>query len=476
MLRLALTAVCFTFAHGSLCAQNPPPGFTYQTITDNSLVAASAMAFAPDGRLFVCERTTGNIRVVQDGALLPGNWATVPCAVSHVGDHGLMGIAIDPAFLTNGYVYVYYTTADALQNRIARLQDFGGTGIGFTILSPNNAIPTGAYPSHNGGRMVFGRDGTLFVGTGDRTDLTTPQSMASWSGKILRFEVPNLTIPANNPFPGSAIYSRGHRSQFGLAIRPATGDLYQTEVGNLAMDELNRIVAGGNYGWPIYEGTEPTPDPAMVDPIAVFNPTPEPVGVCFYTGTTYPPGYAGSMFFVEFTNGGVRKLDLNAAGTAVVSQSAFDDLVQAYDIQMGPDGHLWVLHNDTPGVRGGDEIGRYVYTGEPNPGIQAMAVSNRVIGGAVTFGLRANFGDIVLTWVSLSALPSAVPTPFGPMWVAPDLVLSIAVVLGDDHAYTPFPVPNNPIFAGYSLYAQGASIGQSGAISTTSNYDGIVMW
>jgi glucose/arabinose dehydrogenase len=474
MLRLRLPSVVFALSLAPLCAQTPPAGFTYQLITDNVLVKASAMAFAPDGRLFVCERVTGNICVVQDGAL-SGVWATVPCAVNHVGDHGLMGIAVDPAFLTNGYVYVYYTTADTAQNRIARLQDIGGVGGSFTILSPDNAIPTGFYPSHNGGRMVFGRDGTLFVGTGDRTDPTTPQSMASWCGKILRFEVPNLTIPPNNPFPGSAIYSRGHRSQFGMAIRPSNGDLFQSEVGNLAMDELNRIVAGGNYGWPLHEGTETVPDPACVDPVATFFPTPEPTGICFYSGTTYPAGYAGSLFVGEFSEGGIRRLVLNAAGTAVVSQSTFDDLGQVLDLQMGPDGHLWVLHNDTPGQRGADEIGRYVYTGEPNPGIQAMAVSNRVIGGAVTFGMRGNFGDIVLAWVSLSALPSPVPTPFGPMWVAPDLMQSIAIVLADDHAYIPLLVPNNPAFAGYTLFAQGASVSATGVISTTTNFDSIAL-
>ncbi|MFY9345729.1 MAG: PQQ-dependent sugar dehydrogenase [Planctomycetota bacterium] len=475
-MRLPLTAALLAVFPGLLGAQTLPPGFTYQLITDNSLIAACAMAFAPDGRLFICERHTGNIRIVQYGVLMPGNWATVPCAQFHPGDHGFLGIAIDPGFLSNGYVYVYYTTADALQNRIARLQDVAGSGTGFTILSPNMAIPTGSYPSHNGGRMVFSRDGTLFVGTSDRTDQTTPQNMASWCGKVLRFNVPNLTIPANNPFPGNAVYSLGHRSQFGLAIRPATGDLYNTEVGDLLMDEMNRIVAGGNYGWPMHEGTEIVPNPATVDPLAVYFPTPEPTGVTFYNGTLYPQSYRGSMFFTEFTAGGVRKVDLNAAGTAVLSESMFDDLGQAFDIQMGPDGHLWVLHNDTPGTRGADEIGRYVYTGEPNPGINAMVVCNHAVGGAITYGLRGNVGDLVVAWVSLSAFASPVPTPYGPMWVTPDYVFGLDVIIADDHTYIPLPVPNSAVFTGQTIYAQGASIDGVGNIATTANYGTTVMW
>jgi glucose/arabinose dehydrogenase len=475
MMRPCFVVTVLSLGHAFVGAQNPPPGFAYQTVTDNALALASAMAFAPDGRLFVCERATGNIRIVQDGALLPGNWATVPCANNTASEHGLLGIAIDPDFLVNGFVYVYYTTADQAQNRIARLQD-AGLGVGFTILTPNMAIPTAGAIKHNGGRMVFGRDGTLFVGTGDRFVSSTAPSLTTWNGKVLRFEVPNLTTPATNPFPGSPIFSYGHRNQFGLTVRPATGDLYQTELGDVLADEINRIVSGGNYGWPTYEGNEPVPNPATVDPVAVYSPTPDPTGCCFYSGTTYPAPYSGSLFFVEFTDGRVRQVALDATGTAVLSQSIFDDLVQAYDIQMGPDGNLWVLHNDTVGARGADEIGRYVVTAEPNPGIHAMAVSNRVIGGSVTFGLRANVGDLVVAWVSLSSFPAPVATPFGPLWVPLELIVGAAFVFYDGRAYIPMSLPNTPAFTGIPLFAQGARFDPAGALASTANFGSIVMW
>ncbi len=475
-MRFLFVVTVLSFGQAFVGAQTPPPGFAYQTVTDNALTLASSMAFAPDGRLFVCERATGNIRVVQNGSLLPGNWATVSCANNTASEHGLLGIAIDPAFLVNRYVYVYYTTADQQQNRIARLQDVGGFGAGFTILTPNFAISTGAQVKHSGGRMVFGRDGTLFVGTGDRFVSSTAPSLSSWNGKVLCFEVPNLTIPATNPFAGSPIFSYGHRNHFGLTVSPDTGYLYQTELGDLLADEVNIIVPGGNYGWPTYEGSEPIPDPATVDPIAVYSPTPDPTGCCFYSGTTYPPSYSGSLFFVEFTDGRVRQLVLDATGTMVVSQSIFDDLVQAYDIQMGPDGNLWVLHNDTVGARGADEIGRYVFTTEPNPGIQAMAVSNQVIGGSVTFGLRANVNDLVLAWISLASFGTPVGTPFGPLWVPLDLIVGANFVLYDGRAYFALSIPNDVIFMGVELFAQGARFDPAGALASTANFDRIVMW
>lgn len=460
----------------ALLAQNPPAGFTYQMLTDNSLARASAMAFAPDGRLFVCERTTGNIRVFANGALQAGAWANVPCLNSSGSEQGLLSLAVDPGFLTNRFVYVYYTTTDQQQNRIARLQEVGGVGTNFTILSPNNAIPTGGSSIHNGGRMVFGRDGCLFVGTGDRGVTSTAPSLTTWNGKVLRFDVPNLTVPASNPFAGNAVFSYGHRNQFGLTVHPVTGDIFQTENGQNTTDEINRIVSGGNYGWPTYEGPEPTPNPSTVDPLAFYSPTPDPTGTCFYSGANYPASYTNSWFFVEYTAGRVRKLDLDATATSVAAQVIYDDLVQAFDIQMGPDGNLWILHNDTSGQRGGDEIGRYVHVSEPNPGINVMAVSNKAIGASLTFGLRATTGDIVAAWVSLSVFGSPVTTPFGPQFVPLELLVGAAVVTADDRAYIAWDVPNDPILSGMSLYTQGARIDPTFAITTTANFDSIVLW
>ena len=436
-----------------LTAQAPPPGFTYETLVDGPLTGATAMAFAPDGRLFLTERMTGQIRVFENGALRATPWATVP--IHHGGSYaeqGLLGIAVDPGFLLNHYVYVYYTEAGGAENRIARLEEVGSVGQNLTVLSPNGAIDSRAY--HNGGAMVFGMDGTLFVATGDYQDTTRPQNLTSWCGKILRFTVPNLGVPANNPMAGSPVYSYGHRNQFGLAIHPQTGDLFQTENGGALMDEINRIVPGGNYGWPNVEGRELTPNPSYVDPLLWYQPTTAPTGCGFYAGENYPAAWQNAWFFADWNMNRLRAVTLDTAGQTVLSQSIFDTQTGAgYGVTMGPDGNLWYLTNDTGGY-GADEIGRYVHQNEPMPSAHLTAVSNRSVGGAVTLGIHAHNGDIALPWMSLVRWSAPVPTPVGNQWVPIDAVMPLLFVTGDDRAYQGVSVPNDQAFIGMAIYMQ----------------------
>ena len=143
-------------------AQNPPTGFTYQTLVSGPLNGATAMAFLPDGRLFLTERTTGQIRVFANGVLQAAPWATVPVfGGGSYAEQGLIGIAVDPGFLTNHYVYVFYTDASGIENRIGRLQEVNGVGTNLTVLSPNGALDSRTL--HNGGPLLFGNDGKLFV-------------------------------------------------------------------------------------------------------------------------------------------------------------------------------------------------------------------------------------------------------------------------------------------------------------------------
>lgn len=439
-------------------AQNPPIGFTYQSVSAGQLTAASAMAFAPDGRLFVCERTSGRIRVLQDGMLRPQPWATVPTIVHLQSEQGLLGIAVDPGFLHNGFVYVYYTTPDRAENRIARLRDVGGSGTGLTVLTPPLAIPNGGAWNHSGGRMVFGRDGRLFVGTGDRAVPQVAQDTADWCGKVLRFAVPDLDIPADNPFPGSPVWSYGHRNQFGLAVHPFTGDLFQTENGASLADECNRIVRGGNYGWPQHEGGEATPDPSAVDPLLTFSPTVAPVGLCFYSGANYPTDHVGACFLSEFSLGRIRRVDLDPTGRQVLGWSWFDDLGQVVDLAMGPDGNLWVLHSDGIGGRGADRIGRYVHQDAPAPALQVTATSNRTIGGAVTFGCHGRDGDLFVAWIAARQFASPVTTPYGEQWIPIGIVLPLILVTGDDRAYLGQAVVNDPVLVDTPLWAQALRI------------------
>lgn len=449
-----------------LCAQSSPPaGFTYETLVDGPLQSVTAMAFAPDGRLFLAERETGNIRIYENGQLQAAPWASVS-VTSHGpwAEAGLLGIAIDPDFLHNRYVYVFHTINS--ENVIARFEEVGGQGTNYTVLTPPGAIESVAY--HNGGNMVFGHDGTLFVGTGDRLNGQLAQDPQSWNGKVLRFDVPNLTIPATNPTPGSPVWSMGHRNGFGLCVHPVTGEVFQTENGSSLMDEVNRIVPGGNYGWPLIEGREVNPNPAFDDPLSWYQPTTALTGCAFYFGENYPVSYQNAWFFTDYNQNKLRTMTLDATGQAVLSQSVFHDQPgSGYTVTMGPDGNLWYLTHDTGGY-GADELGRYVHVNEPMPSAHVMAVSNRSVGGTITVGVHSNNGDLVVPWLSWSRYSVPVPTPFGNQWVPVDSVLPVIIVAGDDRGYVGVSVPNDASIVGFAVFLQAAAYTPAtGAIAQT---------
>lgn len=212
------------------------------------------IAFAPDGRLFFTERP-GKLRVVDQGVLRDKPLYEVPAPFVSEGEGGLLGLALHPDFENNAFAYVYHTYKEAdggqIRNRVLRLKIGGERAALDRIIL--DGIPGGV--NHNGGRIRFGPDGMLYVTTGDRYEPELAQDRESLGGKILRI-APDGSIPADNPWPGSPVYSLGHRNPQGLAWHPETGELYASEHGQSAHDEINRIEAGGNYGWPRIEGDE----------------------------------------------------------------------------------------------------------------------------------------------------------------------------------------------------------------------------
>jgi glucose/arabinose dehydrogenase len=464
LLGSATVAAALTLS-GELAAQNPPAGFTYETLVDGPLDRATAMAFTPDGRLLITERATGNVRVFQDGQLQAAPWATISV---HSGgqwaEAGLLGIAVDPGFVSNGYVYVYYTAPGGSENRIARLRDQGGVGTNLTVLTQAGDIDAALY--HNAGSMVFGHDGHLYVATGDALGAAWAQNTGSLRGKILRYEVPNLTVPASNPF-GNAVWSYGHRNTFGLTVHPVSGDLYQTENGGSWMDEINHIVGGGNYGWPIYEGQETTPDPTLVDPLAFYHPTSAPTGTCFYTGDHYPALYKNAWFFTNYNANELRVLWLDATGDHVVNQAIFDDLPgKGFDVLTGPDGNLYYLTHDT-GDYGADELGPYVHQSEAYPSAQISSVSNKTLGASVTICVRGQNGAVAVPWLSFNRFPTPVSTPLGNWWVPTDAGLQTIYINADNRVYHPIEIPNLPSFLGSSVHCQAIMLDQQQQLSMT---------
>lgn len=468
----ALSACAVAVLSTVLAAQSPVAGFTYEPLPVAGLDNATAMAFLPDGRLLLTERTTGNIRVFRDGQLDPAPWATIAVTAGAFDERGLLGIAVDPAFATSGFVFVYYTDPTTPQNRIARLQEVGGVGTNLTVLSPDNSIPS--LPYHNSGAMVFGVDGKLYVATGDALNSANAPDLTSWLGKVLRFEVPNLTIPSDNPFAGSPIWSYGHRNHFGFAVHPVTGQLYQTENGAGLMDELNRIVAGGDYGWPTYEGDETTPDPAFVDPIITYQPTIAPTGTCFYSGSNYPAALRNVWFFTDFNYAYVHALLLDSTGDHVAAELLFDDGPgNGIGVAMGPDGNLWFLSNDGFGY-GANSLGRYIYVGEPSPSVNMMSASNRTLDGSITMCVHGKTGGLTASWLSLSRFNAPLATPWGDLWVVPDVISPVALITADDRCYQTWNVPFDPTLLGVVIQAQGLALDPNGALSLTNATDLVV--
>ena len=297
-----------------------------------------ALAFAPDGRLFVTERP-GRIRVVRDGRLDPAPIATL--RVAAVGEAGLMGLALDPGFAQNGHLYACYTApatgglfGGRVINRVVRLtlRD-PGAGDERVIL---DGLPGASI--HDGCRLKFGPDGKLYVTTGDAAEPRLSQRMDSLAGKILRLNADG-SIPPDNPFPGSPIYSLGHRNPQGIAW-DAAGRLFAAEHGPSGHDEVNWIRPGKNYGWPEVAGKGG--EPRYVDPLIESG-----------SDTWAPSGIAalGSDLFVAGLRG--RRLlrirlgpDLKVTGLEALLAGTHGRL---RDVVVGPDGALYVTTSNRDG-------------------------------------------------------------------------------------------------------------------------------
>ncbi len=303
--------------------------------------------FAPDGRIFLTERP-GRIRVIRDGRLDPQPWATVP--VAHVGEGGLLGLALAPDFASNRAVYIYYTYQEGggTWNRVVRMVERDGRGQVDRVII--DRIP--GTTVHDGGRLKFGPDGKLYVTTGDARQPSQAQDRSSLAGKILRLN-PDGSIPTDNPFAGSPVYSYGHRNPQGLAWHPETRTLYAAEhgpsgdLGLCCRDEVNVIEAGKNYGWP--ESAGPGGAPRFVDPIASSgsNETWAPSGILIPSRGPW----RSSLLVAALRGSHLRRLVLSGTGfTQVSSQEVyFRELGRLRDVIEGPDGTIYLLTSNTDG-------------------------------------------------------------------------------------------------------------------------------
>jgi quinoprotein glucose dehydrogenase len=250
-----------------------------------------SLEFAADGRLFLTEKA-GRVRIISpEGVLDPTPWLTVQNVAAEIRENGLNGLALHPRFPAEPWIYVMYTVdgaGDEVTNRVSRFREVNGRGAEEQILLDD--IPGAT--THNGGRLRFGPDGMLYIGTGDARVRGRAQDLNNVGGSLLRL-TPEGEVPADNPWPGSPIWAYGFRNPLGIAFRPDDGTLFVADHGPTteweprigAFDEINIIEKGQNYGWPRVVGA-PGVD-GYVDPILSWIPSVPPGDLIFHNGDLY---------------------------------------------------------------------------------------------------------------------------------------------------------------------------------------------
>jgi glucose/arabinose dehydrogenase len=311
-----------------------------------------AIAFAPDGRIFITERP-GRIRVIKNGALQKEPWMQIE--VYQSGEAGLLGLALDPAFERNRFIYAAHTYRDdkgKIKNRLVRLRDETGKGVFDKVLLDN---VEGA-DNHDGGRVKFGPDGKLYWTTGDAQTARFAQNLSSLNGKILRLN-PDGTIPPENPFPKSPVYSYGHRNSEGLAWQPGSVQLYATEHGpsgfqGCCLDEINLIEPGKNYGWPEIRGDEKRD--GMISPVlhSGTSDTWAPAGATFVTPGPRSGEWTGTLLFTGLRGQTLYRaaIDANDPRKATIVERLFArEFGRLRDVAEGPDGAIYILTSNRDG-------------------------------------------------------------------------------------------------------------------------------
>lgn len=324
LLRNLRIFICIVLSGTSL-AQVLPPGFVAQEIAGG--LDPTDLVIAPDNRIFITIKS-GKILVVENDQLLSNTFLDISNQVDNFNERGLGHMVLDPDFELNNYYYVFYTVRNTNRNRISRFTANGNATLpGSEVILLELDVMSGSI--HNGGDMVFGPDGKLYVSTGDGANPATAQSKTSLLGKILRMNKDG-SIPADNPFISDPtytgiyklIYALGLRNPFSMDIQPGTGKIFACDVGQETWEEVNNILPGRNYGWPLIEGprTGQTPPPNYEDPFYAYTHAEgcSVIGAAFYNPSlpSFPPAYHGKFFFADYCQGYIRCLD-PSAGTVI---------------------------------------------------------------------------------------------------------------------------------------------------------------
>jgi glucose/arabinose dehydrogenase len=389
---------------------NLPSGFSSSYVT-GTFSSPTGMAIAPDGRIFIIQQN-GEVYIVSGGTLLSTPFADFN--VDDNGERGLLGIAFDPSFSSNNYIYFYYTEPDTgssnpIHNRVVRVTANGNVmqgGSEILIYRLDTLTYTEKY--HNGGAISFSpTDGrNLYIATGENYTPQNAQSLTSTLGKILRITVNTngtVSIPATNPFNdgggsnNDAIWALGLRNPFIINFQPGTGRMFINDVGEWVWEEINDGIAGSNYGWPTTEG--PTTNSSFRTPLCAYphpassgllgsapcTVTPQTTSVlgcaitasAFYNPSTqmFPSGFVGDYLFVEYCSNWMKRYDI-ASDTVLDFASNIPEAT--IDMEVAADGSVYYLARGAGSTTG--ELYRITYSGGSNlPPTITQHPSNRLV-------------------------------------------------------------------------------------------------
>lgn len=307
------------------------PDVTVTGVVTTNLQAPWGLAFLPDGSALVTERDTGRIKRVQLNGRHRATLVGTVRGVMPNGEGGLHGIAVPPG-PNPTFLFVYFTAAN--DNRVVRIAwDGKRLGKQTPIVT---GIPKGGI--HNGGRLLIGPNSTLFIATGETGNPQLAQAKKSLAGKVLRVTFAGKPAPGN-PFPGSRVYTLGHRNVQGLAL-DSSGRVWASEFGQSDVDELNLLRPGGNYGWPAHEGA--ADDDRYVNPFAQWSPTStaSPSGIAIVDDVAFVASLRGQTLWV---------VPLSGSDAGEPKRAGIAEFGRLRNVAAAPDGSLWLVTNNTDG-------------------------------------------------------------------------------------------------------------------------------
>jgi len=423
-------AAFLTPATGNILAAGLPPGFAEIALAEG--LNPTAMALAPHGSIFLAQKD-GRVLLLHDDELHDEPFLTL--VVDDFNERGLAGIAVHPNFEHEPWVYLYYTVPGGTHNRVSRVLangDFAVPGSEQVLLEldpMNGAI-------HNGGALVFGPDGCLYIGSGDGAVPANAQNLNSLLGKILRLN-PDGSIPGTNPYfhqvSGNkrAIFALGVRNPFSMACDPASGKIFFCDVGFGSWEEVNELLPGKNYGWNLIEGplNGQTPPSDYQDPFFAYPHGPglgcAVVGAAFGLGNQpgIPQIYQGKFFFADYCAGWICTVDPN---TGMLTDTFATGIDRPVSLLVGPNGELYYFAraglgggspNDNTGSAEGT-LWKVFWVGDGAPLVTSHPQDAFVVVGESAFFSAKAFGTPPLTY---RWLVNGLPAPDSAALVSPNV-------------------------------------------------------